>query len=59
MRPLVAHCRFGLGTLYHKTGQVEQVRAELATAAEMYRAMDMPFWLARAEAELGQIVSAP
>ena len=40
MRPLVAHCHLGLGTLYARTGQREQARAELSTAIEMYRAMD-------------------
>jgi tetratricopeptide (TPR) repeat protein len=57
MRPLVAHCHLGLGTLYRKIGRDEQAQSELATAAEMYRAMEMPFWLMRAEAELGQIAA--
>jgi hypothetical protein len=47
MRPLVAHCHCGLGTLYAATGQREQARAELSTAVEMYRVMDMTFWLRR------------
>ena len=47
MRPLQAHCHLGLGTLYAKTGQREQARAELATAIELYRAMEMTFWLPR------------
>jgi tetratricopeptide (TPR) repeat protein len=55
MRPLVAHCHLGLGTLDHKIGRVEQAPAELATAAEMYRAMEMTFWLATAEAALAQV----
>jgi hypothetical protein len=29
-----------------------QARAELSTAIELYRAMDMPFWLPQAEAAL-------
>src|SRR5262245_57324551 len=41
MRPLQAHCHRGLGTLYAQTGQREQARAALATAIEMYRAMEM------------------
>jgi tetratricopeptide (TPR) repeat protein len=49
MRPLVAHCHLGLGTLYGKIGRDEQSQAELTTAAEMYRAMEMAFWLERAE----------
>ena len=39
MRPLLAHCHRGLGTLYAKMGQREQARAELSTAIELYRAM--------------------
>jgi tetratricopeptide (TPR) repeat protein len=55
MRPLQAHCRLGLGTLYAKTGRQEQARAVLATAIELYRAMEMTFWLPQAEAALAQI----
>jgi tetratricopeptide (TPR) repeat protein len=55
MRPLVAHCHLGLGTLYAKTGQREQARAELSTAIEMYRAMAMMFWLPQAEVALAQV----
>jgi tetratricopeptide (TPR) repeat protein len=54
MRPLVAHCHLGLGTLYAKTGQREQARAELSTAIELYRDMDMTFWLPPAEAAVAQ-----
>jgi class 3 adenylate cyclase/tetratricopeptide (TPR) repeat protein len=54
MRPLQAHCHLGLGTLYVKTGQPEQARTELSTAIELYRAMDMTFWLPQAEAALAQ-----
>jgi tetratricopeptide (TPR) repeat protein len=55
MRPLQAHCHRGLGTLYAQTGQQEQARAELSTAMEMYRAMDMTFWLPQTEAALAQV----
>jgi tetratricopeptide (TPR) repeat protein len=55
MRPLQAHCHRDLGTLYAKTGRQEQARAELSTAIEMYRAMDMTFWLPQAEAGLAQV----
>jgi tetratricopeptide (TPR) repeat protein len=55
MRPLVAHCHLGLGTLYATTGQRAQARAALSTAIEMYRAMDMTFWLPQAEAALAQV----
>jgi hypothetical protein len=52
MRPLVAHCHLGLGPLYRRD---EQAQVELATAAEMYRTMEMPFWLAKAETALRQV----
>ena len=55
MRPLVAHCHLGLGQLYGQTGQREQARAALTTAIDLYRAMDMTFWLPRAEAALAQV----
>ena len=55
MRPLQAHCHGDLGTLYAKTGQQEQARAELSTAIEMYRTMDMTFWLPQTEAALAQV----
>jgi tetratricopeptide (TPR) repeat protein len=55
MRPLVAHCHLGLGTLYLRVSRHEQAQAELNTAAEMYRAMGMSFWLEKAEAALSQV----
>jgi hypothetical protein len=55
MRPLVAHCHLGLGTLYAKTGPREQARAELSTAVTMYRAMEMTFWLSEVERALMEV----
>jgi class 3 adenylate cyclase/tetratricopeptide (TPR) repeat protein len=54
MRPLQAHCHRGLGTLYTKIGRLEQARAELSTAIDLYRAMAMIFWLPQAEVVLAQ-----
>jgi class 3 adenylate cyclase/tetratricopeptide (TPR) repeat protein len=54
MRPLVAHCHLGLGTLYQKVGRSDQAQPELATAAQMYRTMELTFWLEKAEAALAQ-----
>jgi tetratricopeptide (TPR) repeat protein len=51
MRPLVAHCHLGLGSLHARMGRREQATKHLDTAAMMYRGMDMPFWLERAQAE--------
>ena len=55
MRPLLAHCHLRLGTLYHKVGWREQAQVELTTAAEMYRAMGMTFWLEKAGAALATV----
>jgi tetratricopeptide (TPR) repeat protein len=55
MHPLQAHCHRGLGTLYAMTGQREQARAELSAAIDLYRAMEMAFWLPQAEAVLAQV----
>jgi tetratricopeptide (TPR) repeat protein len=55
MRPLQAHCHRGLGTLYAATGQREQARAALSTAIDLYRAIDMTFWLPQTEAALAQV----
>jgi tetratricopeptide (TPR) repeat protein len=55
MRPLQAHCHHGLGTLYAQTGQRELARTALSTAIELYRTMDMTFWLPKAEAALAQV----
>ena len=55
MRPLQAHCHLGLGTLHSQTGQAEQARAELTTAIEMYRDMEMTFWLPETEAAMAEV----
>ena len=55
MRPLMAHCHLGLGRLYYQTGRGAQARAALTTAIDLYRAMDMTFWLPEAEAALAQV----
>ena len=41
--------------LYAATGQHEQARTALSTAIDLYRAMDMTFWLPHAEATLAQV----
>jgi tetratricopeptide (TPR) repeat protein len=52
MRPLRAHCHRGLGLLYAKIGRRDEARADLSTAIDLYRAMDMTFWLPQAETTL-------
>ena len=36
-------------------GQQEQARTALSTAVDMYRAMEMTFWLPETEAALAQV----
>jgi tetratricopeptide (TPR) repeat protein len=55
MRPLLAHCHHGLGRLYGQTGRGAQARVALTAAIDLYRAMDMTFWLPQAEAALAQV----
>ena len=55
MRPLQAHCHRGLGTLYAATGLREQAHAALVTAVNLFRTMEMTFWLPQTEAALAQV----
>ena len=57
MRPLQAHCHRGLGTLYATTGEWEQAHAELSAAIDLYRAMEMTFWLPQTEAARAQVAT--
>jgi tetratricopeptide (TPR) repeat protein len=52
MRPLQAHCRLGLGYVWGARGSRDRAGAELSTAIDLYRSMEMAFWLNRAEATL-------
>jgi len=52
MRPLIAHCHFGLVQLHRQTGQQEQAVEHLTTAASMYCEMGMNFWLEKAKEAL-------
>jgi class 3 adenylate cyclase/tetratricopeptide (TPR) repeat protein len=55
MRPLQAHCHRGLGTLYARMGRSEQARSALSAALDLYRTMEMTFWLPQAEAALAAV----
>src|SRR5262249_30665864 len=55
MRPLVAHCHFGLGKLHCRRGDREQAQEHLATAIAMYREMGMIYWPEQAAAEMRQL----
>ena len=49
MRPLLAHCRLGLGRARAVRGDRAAARREVGAALAEYRAMAMPYWIARAE----------
>lgn len=50
MRPLAAHCQFGMGELHAATGQRGQAQAALALACRFYEEMGMSHWTMRARA---------
>lgn len=50
MRPEVAHCHLGLGTLARREGKSRLAEEHLATAMTMYREMEMRRWLEQAQA---------
>jgi tetratricopeptide (TPR) repeat protein len=50
MRPLLAHCHFGLGRLYRRDGRRQEADEHVATALAMYRDMNMRFWQEQANA---------
>lgn len=52
MRPLVARGHLGLGARHRRTGERQKGDEHVATAAGMFREMDMRFWLDKAEAEV-------
>jgi hypothetical protein len=51
----VAYCHRGLGGLYTITGQYDQARAALSATIDLYRTMEMTFWLPEVEAVLVQM----
>jgi class 3 adenylate cyclase/tetratricopeptide (TPR) repeat protein len=55
LRPPLAHCHLGFGTLYRRAGRGTEAREHLATAATMFGEMDMRFWLGQADAELNAL----
>jgi tetratricopeptide (TPR) repeat protein len=55
MRPLVAHCKSGLGALYARAERKEMACEQLAAAAEMYREMKMTYWLEKTDEALASV----
>ena len=52
MRPLIAHCHLGLGTLYRRVGRRDGAREHLITAIAHFREMGMEGWLEQAREEM-------
>lgn len=44
MRPLVARCRFGLGTVYLRKSDRRAARQQFAVSADLFRELAMTFW---------------
>jgi DNA-binding winged helix-turn-helix (wHTH) protein/tetratricopeptide (TPR) repeat protein len=55
MRPLLAHSHLGLGLLYDRQGKRDQARTALSAAIDLFRAMDMVFWLSRAQEAIARV----
>jgi tetratricopeptide (TPR) repeat protein len=55
MRPLLAHCRSGLGHLCRRMENREGARVQLDAAAALYREMDMSYWLEKTQAEVASL----
>ena len=51
VRPVIAHCHFGLSKLYQRTGRTEQAREHRTISITMYREMGMQFYLEQADEE--------
>jgi len=49
MRPLVAHCRLGLGRLQRRAGDAQKAEEHLEMASAIYREMAMSYWLGQAD----------
>jgi hypothetical protein len=53
LRPLLGRCRLALGRALNRAGLREEARGPLDEAVALFSAMDMRFWLDRAQAALG------
>lgn len=51
----LAHCQHSFGMLHQRLERVEQARAELSSAMNLYREMEMTFWLPQTESALAQL----
>jgi len=44
IRPVVAHCHLGLGTLHRRDSKQQDAEEQLPTAMTMFRQMHMRLW---------------
>ncbi len=56
MRPVVAHCHLSLGRLFGQTRSAQEAVQHLDTAAQLFREMEMAFWLDQADEALRNYV---
>ena len=59
MRPLAAHCHWGLARLYHRAADRMAEQRHAATARAQFRDMEMIGWLQRMEAEFADSAREP
>jgi tetratricopeptide (TPR) repeat protein len=59
MRPLQAHCHFGLGKFHSAVGAAAQARTEMASAMALYGSMEMNLWQGRVNAVLDNMTMQP
>lgn len=52
LRPLLAQCYLGLGTRLRQVNRSQEADFCLSAASELFRALDVPFWLDRIAAAL-------
>ena len=57
MRPLTAHCRIGVGSVYAKQGATEKAGQEFAAAIEQFRSMEMTHWQNQGEVLLKKLTN--
>jgi tetratricopeptide (TPR) repeat protein len=56
LRPLAAHCRVGLAQARARCGKRHDAGEQLKGALAMYRDMEMPFWVNRADGALAVLI---
>ncbi len=55
MRPLQAHCHFGIGKIHAQVENLAKARAELQSAISLYKASSMTYWSSKTEDTLAKV----